>query len=243
MNTRSRIKTCAKRGEATLREYLAIACIGASFAEDPALRGLRAVLIHRRNQGKVGWTDLPITPAFGSEARDIIATLIAEVLHYWSRRNLNNFDLLQHRVWELRGEIDRYDFDRFLDEELAVLAPSDVTEAIARCVADLLLCAERLNLSSADLFKNGLHLFVADLNQLRFEKLPREEQQAHVTLASLVDENLILGFRPHGYEGDGMWNVQENQLDSRVVPTEDVAAYAERRRELLRSRPARKRPE
>jgi hypothetical protein len=248
MDTRSRIKTRTNRGEAAVWEYLDTSCTSAVFHQDPAARGLRAVLVYGQDrwdaEWEAGWDVLRTSPAFHSEAETVITTLFGDILHYWARRNPGAFDLLQRRIWELRAEFETFDFDRFVDEEdLAALSVSDVSEVIARLLADLLLCAERLNLGSADVFANGVRFFAADWNVLKFEQLPREEQQAHVTLASLADENLILGFRPHGHEGDGMWNVQENQLDSTVVPTEDVAAYAERRRELLRSRPARKRPE
>ncbi len=238
MDTASRIKTLTNRGEAAVWEYLDTSCVGSVFNQDPAVRGMRAVLVYGRDQWTAGWDVLRTSPAFRSEAETAVTTLFGDVLHYWTRRSFNNFDLLQHRIWELRGEFEIFDFGRFVDEEeLAALAPSDVTEVIARFLADLLLCAERLNLSSEDLFKNGLRFFVADLNQLKFEQLPRAEQQAHIALATLADLKLIVDFRPHGDEGSGMWQVQENPLETTFLRTGKVAAYAERRRTLLRPRP------
>ena len=238
MDTPSRIQPRTERGEAAVWEYLDTSCVGAVFNQDPAVRGMRAVLTYGRDRWTAGWEALRTSPHFRSEAENAITTLFGDVLHYWARRNLNAFDLLQRRIWELRGEFEIFDFGRFADaEELAALAPSDLSEVIARFLADLLLCAERLNLSSEDLFKNGLRFFVADLNQVKFEQLPRAEQQAHIALATLVDLKLIVDFRPHGDEGSGMWHVQENPLDRTVLPTEEVAVYAERRRTLLRPRP------
>ncbi|MEU9168577.1 hypothetical protein AB0D34_12400 [Streptomyces sp. NPDC048420] len=238
MDTRSRIRTRVNRGEAAVLEYLDTACVGDAFHQDPAARGLRAVLAYGQDQWNAGWDVLRTSPVFRSEAETVITTLFGDVLHYWARRNPNAFDLLQRRIWELRGEFEKFDFDRYInEEELAALSVSGVSEVIARLLADLLLCAERLNLSSDDVFTNGVRFFVADWNQLKFEQLPREEQQAHVTLATLAEQKLILSFRPHGHEGDGMWHVQENQLDRTMLPTGDVAAYAERRHELLRPRP------
>ncbi|MFE9882590.1 hypothetical protein [Streptomyces sp. NPDC005784] len=238
MDTPSRIKTRTDRGEAAVWEYLDTSCVGAVFNQDPAVRGMRAVLACGRDWWTAGWEELRTSPAFRSVAETAITTLFGDVLHYWTRRNLNNFDFLQHRVWDLRGEFEPFDFGRFVDEaELAALAPSDVAEVIARFLADLLLCAERLNLSSEDLFKNGLRFFVADLNQLKFEQLPRAEQQAHIALATLADLKLIVDFRPHGDEGSGMWQVQENPVDRTVLLTAEVIAYAERRRALLPPRP------
>ncbi|MFF0133297.1 hypothetical protein ACFYTG_47815 [Streptomyces mirabilis] len=237
MDTPSRIKTRTNRGEAAVWEYLDTSYVGGVFNQDPAVRGMRAVLVYGRDQWTAGWEVLRTSPAFRSEAETTVTTLFGDVLHYWARRNFN-FDLLQHRVWELRGEFEPFDFGRFVDEnELAALAPSDVTEVIARFLADLLLCAERLNLSSEDLFENGLRFFVADLNQQRFEQLPRAEQQAHIALATLADLKLIVDFRPHGDEGSGMWQVQENPVDRTVLLTGEVIAYAGRRRTLLRPRP------
>ncbi|MCX4578952.1 hypothetical protein OHB41_38360 [Streptomyces sp. NBC_01571] len=240
MNTRSRIKTRTHRGEASVWEYLDTSCVGAVFNQDPAARGLHAVLTYGQDQWNAGWDVLRTSPVFRSEAETVITTLFSDVLHYWARRNPNAFDLLQRRVWELRGEFEKFDFDRFVDEEeLAALSAADVSEVTARLLADLLLCAERLNLSSNNVFANGVRFFVADWNQLKFEQLPRAEQEAHIALATLEEQKLILGFRPHGDEGDGIWHVQENQLDRTVLHTEDVAAYAERRNELLRPHPER----
>ncbi|CAM5703103.1 hypothetical protein SALBM311S_00617 [Streptomyces alboniger] len=144
MDTPSRIKNRTNRGEAAVWEYLDTSCGGSVFNQDPAVRGMRALLIYGRDQWAAGWDVLRTSPAFRSEAETTVTTLFGDVLHYWARRNLN-FDLLQHRVWELRGEFEPFDFGRFADEsELAALATSDVTEVIARLLADLLLCAERL---------------------------------------------------------------------------------------------------
>ncbi|MFF5304831.1 hypothetical protein ACFY5F_36285 [Streptomyces sp. NPDC013161] len=238
MDTRARIRTRGNRGEAAVWEYLDTSCVDAAFRQDPAARGLGAVLTYGQDQWNAGWDVLRTSPAFPSEAETAMTTLFGDVLHYWARRNPKAFDLLQRRIWELRAEFEKFDFDRFVDEEeLAALSVTDVSEVIARLLADLLLCAERLNLSSDNVFANGVRFFVSDWNQLKFEQLPPEEQQAYVTLATLADQKLILGFRPHGHEGDGMWHVQENPLDHTMLPTGDVAAYAEGRHELLRRRP------
>ncbi|MGW4490486.1 hypothetical protein [Streptomyces sp. NPDC004376] len=240
MDTRSRIKTRTRRGEAAVWEYLDTSCVGAAFPSDPATRGLRAVLTYGRSRWDAGWDVLRTSPVFRSEAETVITTLFSDVLHYWARRNPNAFDLLQRRIWELRGEFEQFDFDRFVDqEELAALSASELSEVTARLLADLLLCTERLSLSSSNVFANGVRFFVADWNQLTFEQLPRAEQEAHIALATLKEQKLILGFRPHGDEGDGMWHVQENQLNGMVLRTEDVAVYAERRNDLLRARPER----
>ncbi|MDX3435672.1 hypothetical protein [Streptomyces stelliscabiei] len=238
MDTRSRIKARTHRGEAAVWEYLDTCGVSAIFHQDPAARGLRAVLSYGQDQWNGGV--LRTSSVFRSEAETFITTLFSDVLHYWARRNPNTFDMLQRRIWELRGEFEKFDFDRFVhEEELAALSPSGVSEVTARLLADLLLCAERLNLSSNDVFANGVRFFVADWNQLKFEQLPGAEQEARIVLATLEEQKLIVGFRPHGDEGDGMWHVQENQLDRTVLRTEDVAAYAERRNELLRPRPER----
>jgi hypothetical protein len=238
MDTRARIRTRTNRGEAAVWEYLDTSCVGAAFHQDPAARGLRAVLAYGQDQWNAGWDVLRTSPVFRSEAETVMTTLFGDVLHYWARRNPNAFDLLQRRIWELRAEFEKFEFDRFAnEEELAALSVSGVSEVVARLLADLLLCAERLNLSSDDVFANGVRFFVSDWDRLKFEKLPSEEQQAYVTLATLADQKLILSFRPHGHEGDGMWHVQENQLDRTMLPTGDVAAYAERRHEFLRRGP------
>ncbi|WP_123972713.1 hypothetical protein [Streptomyces sp. Ag109_O5-1] len=240
MDTSSRIKTRTHRGEAAVREYLDTSCVGAVFNQDPAVRGMRAVLVFGRIKWSAGWEELRTNPIYRSELKFAISAVIVDVLHYWNLRNLYNFDLLQRRIWDLRGDFEPFDFGRFINtDELAAMAPSDVSEVIARFLADLLLCSERLNLSSSDVFANGVRFFVADWNQLKFEQLPRAEQEARIVLATLEEQKLIVGFRPHGDEGDGMWHVQENQLDRTVLHTEDVAAYAERRNELLRPRPER----
>lgn len=117
MDTRSRIKTRTHRGEAAVWEYLDTCAVSAVFHQDPAARGLRAALAYGQDQWNDRWDVLRTSPVFHSEAETVVTTLFSDVLHFWARRNPNTFDILQRRIWELRGEFEKFDFGRFVHEE------------------------------------------------------------------------------------------------------------------------------
>ncbi|MFI5682355.1 hypothetical protein [Streptomyces sp. NPDC051636] len=138
------------RATAVLHRYLTL---GTGPAEqDPVVRGLAAARWYATDTG----TRLGVPPLHGTEeaeAESVLTLLFADVLLYADTRQLDPNELWQ-RLWALYRNFDP------LLPPAASLAEADreaVREVVARLLADLLLCSDRLGLESQEIANQRPH--------------------------------------------------------------------------------------
>ncbi|WP_445517279.1 hypothetical protein [Streptomyces sp. NEAU-174] len=154
MDTTKQAKERANQAGAVVERYLEEFL--ATGEQDPAVRGLIAARWYGERTREVPGAQLIGPDADEYIAGQVIAELFGDILHFGEHWKLGHTELFG-RTWELRGGFERF--------EPSVAALTDASEdsayeVLSRLLADLLLCAERLDLGSQELVNEGHSRFI-----------------------------------------------------------------------------------